>query len=144
MSNPNIQAVKTTPTEFKAVDVDNTEWFIEGRLHPNGHLAFEVVREDSNNESSIRGHEFFDAMMDYFGDKVKVIEGHWTDTPGYDTNLRIFNERTQAGDNQQEAAFAAKTGAWAKTRGYVRLKRIDTMPEDFPGGYEQVLVEFEK
>ena len=144
MSNPSIHAVKKTRNEYRAVDGNNHRWFIEGTLQSNGNLAFQVVREDSSDRSSIRGHEFFDAMMEHFGDQVKVIEGHWTDTPGFDTNLKIFNEKTLAGDSKQEAAFATKTGTWAKKRGYKKLKRVDTIPDNFPGGYEQVLVEFEK
>jgi hypothetical protein len=143
-SNSNLDVIVASETQFLAVEINDSRFYIDARLNAAGELNFEVVAVWSGIRSFIPGHEFFNAMMLHFGDKVKVVSSVWTDTSGFDTNLRIFNQETKRGTSNQDAAFATKTGRWVKDHGFTKIKSMDLTPKDFPGGYEQVLVEFER
>jgi hypothetical protein len=84
--------------------------------------------------------------MSHFGTRrVKVISAVWSDgRPALRTNLDIFNAETGRGVSNEQAAFATKTGQWARAHGFPTTGSIETTPDDLPGGYEQVLVNFVK
>lgn len=83
--------------------------------------------------------------MAHFGRRVKVIAAQWSDArPEFRTNLDIFNDRTRDGTSKETAAFATKTGQWAKAYRFTVIQSLDATPDDTPGCYEQVLVEFVK
>jgi hypothetical protein len=131
--------------QFRAEDRHNPRFYINATLHTGGVLTFEVVVVRGVVRSSISGHEFFAALLAHFGDKIRVISAVWTDArPEFRTNLDLFNAETGRGVAKPQAAFATKTGAWAKAAGFSLIQSLDTTPEDLPGGYEQVLVEFVK
>jgi hypothetical protein len=133
-----------SPTHFRAEDCKDPGFYIDGALDA-GVLSFEVVAVKARRRGAVRGHEFFAAMMAHFASKVKVISAMWSDArPDFDTNLKKFNEETRRGTTKQDAAFATKTGTWVRVFGFKAIRSIDTTPEDFPGGYEQVLVDFVK
>jgi hypothetical protein len=104
-----------------------------------------AVARRGNLRGSIRGHEFFEAALAHFGQSVLVISAVWSDArPALTTNLDLFNAHTKRGATKEQAAFATKTGAWAKAAGFTLVQNIDTTPLDAPGAYEQVLVDFVK
>ena len=129
---------------FLAVDRDAPEFSIDGTL-TDGELTFEVVASRGRRRGQFAGRVFFDAMMRHFGNRVQVIAAVWSDArPEFTTNLNIFNAETKRNVLKEDSAFATKTGTWARDYGFTSIRRIRTTPDDFPGGYEQVLVEFVK
>jgi hypothetical protein len=138
-SNPN------NKNHFRAEEGGNPDFFIDGSLKA-GTVSFMVIAEINGKRGVFKGYEFFDAMLDYFGiQRVKKISAQWSDARReYRTNLDIFNNETKGGATKDIAAFATHTGRWSRNRGFTIILSIDTTPDDFPGGYEQVLVEFGK
>jgi hypothetical protein len=143
-ANPDIKEVILTSAHYRAEASNDPKFYINGNLH-GGQLSFEVVAALGTTKGPIQGHEFFEAMLAHFGNKVKMISAVWSDArPEFTTNLEIFNAETKARATRENAAFATKTGKWAKAAGFSMIQSIDTTPDDLPGGYEQVLVDFVK
>ena len=129
---------------FLAEDRDAPDFYIDGKL-TDGVLNFKVVESRGGRRRQFAGRGFFDAMMHHFGNRVQVIAAVWSDArPEFSTNLDIFDAETARNVSKMDAAFATKTGTWARDYGFTSIRRINTTPDDFPGGYEQVLVEFVK
>lgn len=141
--------IQTTAQEdahrFRAEEYGSPEFFIDGIL-VQGTVSFTVVAEVRGRRGTFTGRQFFTAMLDHFGvRRVKVIAACWSDArPERTTNLDLFNRETHRGATPEDAAFATHTGRWAGEKGFTVLASIDTTPDDFPGGYEQVLAEFKK
>jgi hypothetical protein len=128
---------------FRAEDYQDPAFYIDGALC-GGTLTFTVVADFLGRRGQFTGRQFFDAMMNHFGTRrVKIIAAHWSDArPEFRTNLDIFNQETRNGATKVEAAFATKTGQWASDYNFKAINSLDTTPDELPGGYEQVLVEF--
>lgn len=134
--------LKSSSSVFRAQDSTDSDFYIEGRLD-EGSLSFEVVAQRGNKRGQYSGRDFFDAMMSHFGDQVKRILAVWSDAnPAFGTNLMIFNDETSSGSAKGDAAFKTKTGQWVQDFGFTEIDSLDTIPDEFPGGYEQVYVEF--
>jgi hypothetical protein len=130
---------------FRAEDCDNPDFFIDGIL-TTGTVSFTVVAEVNGRSGKFSGRDFFYAMLAHFGTRrVKIISAHWSDARSeLKTNLDIFNTETKEGATKADAAFATHTGRWSKAKGFAVIVNLDTTPDDLPGGYEQVLVDFGK
>jgi hypothetical protein len=129
---------------FLAEDRDDPDFYIEGILS-DGALSVTVVASRGGRRGRFAGRVFFDAMMHHFGKRVQVIAAFWSDArPEFSTNLNIFNAETTRHMSLTDSAFATKTGTWARAYGFTSIRRIDPTPDHFPGGYEQVVVEFVK
>jgi hypothetical protein len=136
---------ETDNNHFRAEECGSPEFFIDGTLS-GGAVSFTVVAEARGRRGMFTGRRFFDAMLDHFGiRRVKVISAQWSDArPELRTNLDIFNRETKGGTTKGDAAFATHTGRWARARGFTVIVSLVTTPDDLPGGYEQVLVDFGK
>jgi hypothetical protein len=142
--HPDLLIVRQSATRFRAEDRADPRFYVDATLHGDV-LTFEVIATRGMLRSSIRGHEFFAAMLAHFGDKTRVISAVWSDArPAFTTNLDLFNAETRRGTPKEQATFATKTGQWARAAGFSHVQYLDTTPEDLPGGYEQVLVDFVK
>jgi len=143
---PNGMVVQVnTKTRFRAEDCTEPKFYIDGILDGST-LTFEVVAVVNGRRGQFTGRHFFDALMNYFGiRRIKVISAVWSDAvQELKTNLDIFNAETRRGATKEKAAFATKTGLWAKDYRFTTIQSLDTTPDDLPGGYEQVLVAFVK
>ena len=145
MPNLNIKIVEANPSTFDAEDTNDPRFSIHGDL-VDGYLRFDVVAETIAGErGTIRGFEFFDAMMAHFGDTVTAIEGDWSDLiPELTGNLDRFNEQTAAGSPQQQAALETWTGRMAVRHGFTSIEIKHALPPDAEGSYREVLVQFRK
>lgn len=152
-ANPNLQVEpsKTGPRSFYAADVSDTRFHIEASLRTVGSeyvLSFIVLAELlDGTRGQVRGSEFFNAMMDHFGnDAVDVIEGQWeTINPIWGTNLKAFNTIFVTTNVTEEAAATrVPTGIYATRRGYSNVTIVQALPPGKRGSYTEVLVEFRK
>lgn len=108
----------------------------------DGTVTFAV---EAGPESSIRGTELFNTMMDAFGDAVKAIHGVWIKGAhgGPSVNIDKVNELTAAGVSLQEAVHSTWTVTRAKKRGFTEVI-IRGRPEGVPGAYMKVEVWIQK
>jgi hypothetical protein len=144
-TNPDLRIGLQTSTRFWSEDRNDPGFHVKARLHGGGVLTFTVITCRGNLRGSVRGHEFFEATLRHFGQGVLTISASWSDArPAYLTNLDLFNAHTKRGASKEQAAFATKTGEWAKAAGFTLVQDVDTTPLDAPGAYEQVLVDFVK
>ena len=151
--NPNLSVdhTSTNPRAFFAADATDSRFFIEAALRTSGSetvLSFIVVAElPDGTRGRVRGGEFFNTMMNHFGnDAVDVIEGQWeTTNAGWATNLNVFNSITGTTTATEEVAAAqVPTGKYAAQRGYARVTVVKALPPAARGSYTEVLVEFRK
>lgn len=151
--NPNLQVDpnRTDSRAYYAADGTDPRFRIEASIRTVGGeqiLSFIVVAQlPDGTRGRLRGSEFFNAMMDHFGDAaVDVIEGQWeTTNPDWTTNLDAFN-RITGSTNATEAVAAtrAPTGTYATRRGYSRVTVVTANPVGARGKYTEVLVQFRK
>ena len=151
--NPFIQVdpTQTGPRALFAADAADPRFHIEASLRTAGDetvLSFIVVAElTDGTRGRVRGHEFFTAMMDHFGDSgVDAIEGQWeTTNAAWATNLTAFNTLTGTSNVPEEvAATWVPTGIYAARRGYTKVTVVKALPPGARGRYVDVLVEFRK
>lgn len=140
-----MKIIQATSSTFKAVDDVGARFFIVGTL-ASGPLRFEVIaRLPDGTRASIRGRDFFDAMMHHFGAKVRTIAGRCDRSSRMTTNLDLFNKATLAGLSKEQAALVAtKTGQWADDYGFSNASVDDLDPPNATGNYDFVLVHFSK
>jgi hypothetical protein len=145
VSNPNIQIQEANDFRFHAEDGIDARFYIRGRL-VDGYLGFDVVAElPSGERGSVRGREFFDAMINHFGNAVTAIEGEWSDQlPGMTSNLDVFNRLTASGVPPDDAARMTWTGKMSEKHGFTNVTSINTRPPKAAGNYREVLVRFER
>lgn len=142
---------QTGPRAFYAFDATDPRFHIEAALRVSGGenvLGFIVVAElPDGTRGRVRGHEFFAAMMDNFGnDAVDVIEGQWEVANAlWGTNLSAFNALTAASHvSERDAAAQVPTGKYATRRGFTKLTVVRALPVGARGRYTDVLVEYRK
>ena len=145
MSNPNIDITQADESVFDARDVTDSQYYIRGTL-VSGYLRFDVVAETAAGErGSVRGIEFFDAVMAHFGDKITAIEGDWSDLfPELTANLRRFNELTALGIQYESAALQTWTGRMAERHGFTLVEIKRALPPKAVGKFREVFVYFRK
>ena len=66
------------------------------------------------------GKSMFDQSIKVFGDKVKRVQGLWTDG----TNLSLYNQLIKSGKTPEEAALNTVTGKWAQKNGFNKVEII--------------------
>jgi hypothetical protein len=152
-SHPNLQVdpSRTGSRAFFAYDIIDPRFFIEASIRSErgeNILSFIVVAQlRDGTRGRLRGTEFFNAMMDHFGDSaVDVIEGEWDATnPDWTTNLEEFN-RITGSTSLTEAAAATQvpTGLYATRRGYSQATIVAANPAGARGNYSEVRVQFRK
>jgi hypothetical protein len=142
---------QTGPRAFFAADGTDPRFHIEAALRVSGGenvLGFIVVAElPDGTRGRVRGHEFFAAMMDHFGnDAVDVIEGQWEDlNPAWTTNLTVFNRILGTlSVTLADAAARTPTGVYATRRGFQRVSIERAEPTYARGYYTTVLVQFRR
>lgn len=120
-TNPNLRVTTSSSDlrKFRAEDCTNPdECNITGARKKNT-LTF-TVRAGKN--CSVRGHEFFQAMLDKLGHKVSIIKAEWIDVEGLTDNLDIFNKCIEEGKKtEEECAKSTYTGQWAINAGYTNV-----------------------
>jgi len=138
-----MKVIQATASTFWAEDDADKRFYIVGTLG-SGLLRFEVIaRLADGTRGNVRGRDFFDAMMQHFGVKVRIIEGTWTRAHGLTTNLDLFNQATAAGLGPEQAALVAtKTGQWADAHGFTKVVFQKLQPRNAPGHYDEVVVRF--
>jgi hypothetical protein len=152
-SNPNLQVdpSRTDPNTYYASDRTDPRIHIEASIRSAGGeqtLSFIVVTQlRDGTRGQVKGSEFFNAMMDHFGNAaVDVIEGQWeTTNPEWTTNLEAFNRLTGS-SNVTEAVAASQvpTGIYAIRRGYSKVTIVTANPVGARGKYTEVVVQFRK
>jgi hypothetical protein len=90
----------------------------------------------------VTGKEYFAAMMDHFGGKVRIIEGNWSRASGLTTNIDQLNRATARGMNAEDASALTWTGLRASEFGYDRVLVIHAFPQGTEGNYDDVRVHF--
>jgi hypothetical protein len=103
-----------------------------------------VAQLSTGERGSVSGKEFFAAMMDYFGAKVRTIEGNWRSIVGIATNLDQFNRAILAGLDDEAAAALTWTGLRASDYGYDKVTIVEEDPPGARGYYTTVRVEFSR
>jgi hypothetical protein len=145
-SNPNISVdtAITNASTYRAIDSTNPNHFISGTLGGQGVLEFAVVARTQGQTSSVSGQDFFAAMMAHFGvSNVRTIRAHWSAGIDLDTNIDQFNDATQRGLQDNDAAKETWTGQRARDYGLTNTRVIFKNPQgDHPGQYVEVTVEF--
>lgn len=139
------------PRAFYAFDAADPRFHIEATVRVSGGenvLGFIVVAElPDGTRGRVRGHEFFAAMMDHFGDDaVDVIEGQWEDlNPAWTTNLTVFNRIVGTSSvTLSDAAARTPTGVYATRRGFGQVSIERAEPKSARGYYAVVLVQFRR
>lgn len=142
--NPNLGVVTATASMFRAEDSGDPRFFLFATL-VSGVLRFEVVtRLPAGGRGAVSGKEYFAAMMDHFGAKVRVIEGNWSRGSGLTTNLDLLNRATAAGLSVEDAAPLTWIGLRASEYGYDKVTVIQALPQGAQGNYDDVRVEFSR
>jgi hypothetical protein len=149
--NIRVDPNQTGPNAYFAADRTDPRFHIEASLRTRGTetiLSFIVIAElPDSTRGQVRGKEFFNAMMDHFGDAaVDVIEGQWeTTNTAWATNLNVFNAITGTTNATEEvAATRVPTGIYATRRGYTNVTVVKALPVGARGNYTEVLVEYRK
>jgi hypothetical protein len=152
-TNPNLRVdpSQTGSHAYSASDSTDPRFSIEASIRTvRGEqiLSFLVVAQlRDGTRGRLRGSEFFNAMMDHFGDAaVDVIEGQWeTTNPDWTTNLEAFN-RITGSSNVTEAIAATQvpTGIYAIRRGFSKVTIVTANPVGARGKYTEVLLQFRK
>src|ERR1700730_11058519 len=127
--------------EFEWITSENKG--ILGSLDENGVVTFYI---NAGKGSSVRGTEFFNRMMDEFGDDVRVVHGVWRKnflTGEESTNVDKVNELTASGTPIGEAIRFAWTATRAAKLGFTRIRLLGE-PVGSPGAYSSIDVWIEK
>jgi hypothetical protein len=141
-ANPNLTITRSTATVFRAEDGTDQRFYIFATLL-SGSLRFEVVAQLATGErGQVSGKQFFAAMMNHFGAKVKIIEGNWSVASGLRTNIDQLNRATAAGLTVESAAAFTWTGLRASEYGYGTVTVLDALPHGAQGKYDAVRVQF--
>ena len=151
-ANPNLRedTVSNSAVSYRAEDrTDPSSFFIEGSLRiERGEtiLSFlEVAELPDGTRGSVRGFEFFDAMMNHFGSSVNVIEGEWTRTnPNWVTNLQAFNRASLVLAKLEDAAAATPTGKYAARLNFTKIEIVRSRPVGAIGQFNRVVVRFRR
>jgi hypothetical protein len=149
--NYRVDPNRTNNNAFFASDATDNRFFIAASIRyfaKERILSFIVVAElPDGTRGQVRGSEFFNAMMDHFGNAaIDVIEGQWeTDNLEWTTNLTVFNTITGSSSLSPEAAAAlTPTGTYAVRRGFPNVRVLLADPPGADGSYTKVLVQFRK
>jgi hypothetical protein len=130
--------------KLRLQDEQDSRFYLEAEL-TDGILTFEVVSVVGAERGQFFGFEFFDAMMRYFGRRVKQILAQWVKGGSLRTNLDLFNRATGVhGMTKEAAVFETHTGRWAKDWGYFAIDDLQTFPDPGAGNFTQVLVWLKK
>jgi hypothetical protein len=115
---------------------------ILGNVDYNGVVTFAI---DAGPDSSVRGTDLFNMMMDHFGSSALAIHGVWIRgaTPGPSTNIDKINELTMSGMPLEKAVHHAWTVTRSKKRGFGRVSILN-QPEGSPGNYTRIDVLLER
>jgi hypothetical protein len=115
---------------------------IIGSLDPQGVLTFAV---EAGQQSSIRGTELFDRMIDHFGASVRAVHGVWRRAPLGRPSINIdkVNELTASGVPLEEAIASSWTVTRARRRGFSRVCVLG-QPVGQPGTYVAIDVLIER
>jgi hypothetical protein len=140
-----MKVIHATASTFWAEDDADRRFYVVGTLG-SGLLRFQVIaRLPDGTKGTVTGREFFDALMQHFGVKVRIIEGSWIRASGLTTNLDLFNQATAAGLTPEQAAVVAtKTGRWADAYGFSNVHMVDLVPRHAVGHYDKVIAQFSK
>ncbi len=107
-----------TATSYRASDPSNERFGAAGYLD-DGELNISMrTKLDDETRGALRGEDEFKAMLEHFGDNVKVIRGHWT----FGDNLASFNKGVRAGMSLEDAALSTWTGKQAFAAGFGKAK----------------------
>ena len=93
---------------------------------------------EAAQDSSVRGYEMFNKMIEYYGNKVTAVGGNWT----YGDNLAKVNELTRAGMSLNEAVLKTWTGTQSAIYGFTNAVITEVIGN--PGSYTTVRVLFTK
>jgi hypothetical protein len=141
-SNPDLLIVSATASVFRAEDRTDKRFYLLATLG-SGLLRFEVVaRLPDGAHRAVKGKDFFRAMMDHFGAKVRIIEGEWDASGGLTANIQQLNAATARGLSLDEAAALTWTGRMAAQFGFKNLTVIDAVPAAAQDTYRHVRVNF--
>lgn len=137
-----MKIVVASSTTYHAQDPSDRRFYILATLG-SGILRFEVVaRLLTGERSSLKGREFFAAMMSHFGAKVRTIESNWTQSSGKTTNLDQVNAATAAGLAIEDACSLTWTGLRASEFGFDKVTLDHALPRGASGSYNDIRVTF--
>jgi len=115
-------------------------------LTPQGSLQLGIyTRSPDNGEiyhPDLYAGEFYDAAIEYFGDRVTGIEGTWNSSS---TNTKVVNELLLQGTSLENAIRETFTGRYAIKNGYSEVV-IENVEPDLkrPGLYKKIRVIFKQ
>ncbi len=128
------------PREFELITPEMKG--ILGSIDEQGIVTFFVA---AGENSSIRGTELFNRMMQYFGDDVRAIHGVWRigSQGNPSVNIDKVNELTSAGRPLLEALKKTWTVTRASKLGFGEVRLLGE-PVGLPGAYTKIDVLIEK
>jgi hypothetical protein len=111
---------------------------IIAHLDQNGIVTFAV---SAGPESSLRGTEMFNRMVDAFSDEISAIQGVWVKGPQGDPSINIdkVNELTAQGVPLEKAVLEAWTVTRARKRGFATVVILSAKQES-GGSYSKIEV----
>ncbi len=127
----------------KAFTLESPEGFgIYGTLDEKGMVSFVV---SAGERSAVRGTDYFNRMMAFFGEDARAILGSWRKSSNHrpSANIDKVNELTGRGVPLEVAIHQTWTVTRAKKLGFTRV-RLQEVPIGNPGDYERILVVMEK
>jgi hypothetical protein len=138
-----------TSDTYEAHDRYDSRFNILGSIRSVGGervLSFIVVAElPGGLRGSLRGSDFFDAMMTHFGNNVDVIQAEWSDNdPKLKSNLDAFNAATAAGDTLEVAVTKTPTGKYALRKAFTKIQIDRALPIGANGRYNDLSVFFRR
>jgi hypothetical protein len=138
-----------TSDTYEAHDRYDTRFNTMGSIRTIGQervLSFIVIAElPGKIRGTLRGSDFFDAMMTYFGNSVDVIQAEWSDNdPRLKSNLDAFNAASAAGDTLEVAATKTPTGKYALRKAFAKIQIDRALPIGASGRYNDVSVFFRR